>query len=58
MPHFDINYIISKQGKESKGFLSLFSLINIHATYDSDLYHRQDILLIAILIVYSYWADG
>ena len=26
--------------------------------YDSDLYHRQYILSIAILVTYSYWADG
>ena len=25
---------------------------------ESDLYHRQDILLIAIFIIYYYWADG
>ena len=70
MPHFDINYIISKQGKESKysfpcyhsipirHIYSLFSFINPHSAYDSDLYHRQDVLLIAIFVIYSYWADG
>jgi len=26
--------------------------------YDSDLHHRQDILSLAILVIYSYWADG
>ena len=26
--------------------------------YDSELYHRQDILLIAIFVIYYYWADG
>ena len=26
MPHFDINYIISKQGKESKDFFPYFQL--------------------------------
>ena len=57
MPHFDINYIISKQGKKSKDFF-LASIINLHSAYDSDLYHRQDILSIAIFVIYSYWADG
>jgi len=59
MPHFDINYIISKQGKKSKDFFfSFFSIINHHNAYDSDLDHRQDVLSIAIFVIYSYWADG
>ena len=26
--------------------------------YDSDLHHRQYVLSTAILVIYSYWADG
>jgi len=36
----------------------VFSIINLHSAYDSDLYHRQDVLSIAIFVIYSYWADG
>ena len=45
-------------GKGIEGFLSLFSIINVYGVYDSDLYHRQDTLLIAIFIIYYYWADA
>ena len=30
MPHFDINYIISKQGKESKDSFPCFIIITLH----------------------------
>ena len=45
-------------GKGIEGFLSPFSIINVYGVYDSDLYHRQDIVSIDILIIYYYWADG
>jgi len=33
MPHFDINYIISKQGKKSNGFFPCFVYINLYGIY-------------------------